>query len=415
MLLYEDVAVCTAKPERVNSCDKGPVFCFVKGLLLLLDWALDFGIDGADVDGWYEAVVLHHEDHLGERRNPGRRFHVPKVGLDAPDGEPLRAARGHENLVECVRLNRVSHRSACPVRFDVADILRRNVSPCKHFLDELGLRLGRGRCEGESCVSIVIGLRSKDNRVDVVLVTVCVVEALECENPTSLGTDVSVGILVKWSALACRGVEVGNHNCRRKVLFGEKVRAACKAEVALARLEVEHRVRDGAHCPSTRRVNGHRRSHETVGVRDPVGDHAWDDSCWRVPCEEVRCGNRCCEVFAETAPDKASRLGSFECRGDNTCILKAFPRAFKQVELLRIQLFRFVWREVEELTVKSGYVPYVPSTDELVAVIEPPDGCTDGVLALGEVIPVRVEILNAIREADPDADNRYFGGRIGHA
>ena len=410
-LLEDEVAVGAAEPERVDAhvelLDVGD------GLDLLLDLALDLGVERADADRRHQRAVLHHEDRLDHAAHARRRLHVPEVALDRPGRERHRAVRRlREHLVDRVRLQRVAHRRPGAVRLDVPHRGGVDAAARRDRVAQLGLRLGRGRGEREPGLAVVAGLRPDDDGVDAVAVAHGVLVELQHRRAGALGAHVPVGVLVERPALARRRVHVRLLDGDEEVGLREEVGAPRDGEARAPELEHVARVVHRGERARARRVDGDRRPAEAVAVRHAVRDHARDDGRRGEPRHVVRVRHRLRQVLAEPAPDHHRRGRVDEVAGLVPRVLERLPRALEQVELLRVQLRRLEGRHLEELRVEPAHVVGEPGLDLEVA---PRDaalglGLADRALALHEELPVRVEVLAPGGEEDPETDDSHLLG-----
>ena len=114
--------------------------------------------------------MLHHEQHLEQPNDSGRRVEMADVALDGADAASLWPGLvGGECLRETSDFGGVAQRGCSAVRFDVAHTLGAHASVAPRLADERGLGAGVGSRKTVGGTVLVHG-NPADDAVDVVTV-----------------------------------------------------------------------------------------------------------------------------------------------------------------------------------------------------------------------------------------------------
>src|SRR3954468_12409675 len=114
-----------------------------------------------EVEAGGNLPVLQHEHRLHQYGYTGRGFEVAEVGFHRSDRQRSRTFLA-ERLGERVSFDRVAHRSACSMRFNESDLIRRDACLPARILNEPRLRFS-ARQRNTVGMSVLIHGRADDH------------------------------------------------------------------------------------------------------------------------------------------------------------------------------------------------------------------------------------------------------------
>src|SRR5580700_11865724 len=128
---------------------------------------IDQRVRGAEMKARRQLPVLECQHALDESGYAGSSIQVSDVALERADGAiAFRTGGFPKRLRQALDFNRITHRGAGTVSFDVRDAVRRHTRDAESFGNNLGLAFNAGSEIPHLAASIVVNCRAEDYRVD---------------------------------------------------------------------------------------------------------------------------------------------------------------------------------------------------------------------------------------------------------
>ena len=205
------------------------------------------------------------------------------VGLHRTDQQwPVRVAQGTVGGRGRLHLDRITQRSACPVRLEVVDITACQTGASQRSSDKPLLCTTIGHRQTAGC-AILVHRAARNDRADPIAITYRVAQPLEHQNAAAFTADVTVCGGVEGLASPDRGKHpgagCGDHTQRAQ----QDVHATGQRHIAVTGVQCLAGLMDSHQCRAARGIDRHCRPFESERERDPTGD-----GIERVARDEVR-------------------------------------------------------------------------------------------------------------------------------
>ncbi len=293
-------------------------------------------------------AVPERQQHLDQPGHAGRRFQMPDIGLDRTDHERLvRRTPGAVDAGQRVDLDRVAQRRAGAVRFDIADLGRRDTGLAQRAADHAFLRIA-ARHGQPAARAALVDRRAAHDAEHAVAVGERVGEALEHHHPAAFAAHVAVRRRIEGLAAAVRrqhpGLREADHHLGRQ----HQVDAARQRHVGFTRAQAFAREVQADERRRAGGVDRHARPGEAQHERQPAGGHVQRAARAGVAARRHRCVRHLDRMIEAGDADVHAGGRLPEALGWQMRILERFPRDFEQQPLLRIEVGRFARRDPEE-------------------------------------------------------------------
>ena len=306
--------------------------------------------------------MLHGERYLDEAGNAGSRVGVSDVGLDRSDAaEADLVCSLTKSLRQRGNFNRVAHRRASAVGFDVADRFWRNVGNRQRLGNRLRLAVDTGREVTDFHGPIVVDRRPLDDRVNVVTIGQRIGEPAQNHDTHPAAKHRALRRRVEGMAMPVR---------RQNLAFPVNITVAMRQldrhttgqrHVALSREQALHAHVDRHERGGTGRLHVHTRPFQIEQVRDPRGQKvlvvarvAHQEKTHRRHQLRIRQQvERHVGVVPGTTKN-SDRTG--ETVGHVASVFERLPCALDEVAVLRIHHRHFARRKTEETGVEHFHL-----------------------------------------------------------
>lgn len=154
---------------------------------------VDVGAQRLGVQGCRDVAVAQDEQGLEQPGHTGGGLQVAGVALDRSDRQGRDRAAGAQGPADGVTLDRVAHRGAGAMGFEVREVVGRHAGLGVDLLQEHRLCLGTGKGQPGG-TAVAVHAARQDHPVDAVAVREGVGQQLERHHAAAFGAHVAVGL-----------------------------------------------------------------------------------------------------------------------------------------------------------------------------------------------------------------------------
>jgi hypothetical protein len=207
--LQNNVTVGSTDAKRRNSSDKRLVMPISGPRTQLVDdvkWTaieIDLRIRLTEVQCRRNLTVLESEDDFDQPCDPRSGIEVADVGLDRsqPANAPSIGA-APKRTSERRELDRIAHRRAGPVRFDIANVFGLHAGMILRAHDDLSLAVDTRRGKARFVRAIVIDRPATNHRIDAVAVAARILKSFQHDGTGTITENGSRGLGIESAAMA---------------------------------------------------------------------------------------------------------------------------------------------------------------------------------------------------------------------